>query len=63
MGAETLAENIYFSLLQKSKRGRSLKSKSFHLEARAFINNLPGKVVSPAVAALNETRRDTNQRS
>ncbi len=42
--AETLAEDIYFNLLQKSKRGLSLTPKAFNLIAQSYIKDLSEKV-------------------
>jgi len=42
--AESLAEDLYFNLIQKSKRGLSLSSKQFNLVAKGFLKDLTGKV-------------------
>jgi len=42
--AEAMAEDLYFNLLQKSKRGLSLSSKQFHLIAQSFVKDLTEKV-------------------
>jgi len=44
LDAEALAEQTYWDLNQKSKRGLSLSSKQFHLVAQSFLKDLTEKV-------------------
>lgn len=54
--AEVIAEDMYFNLLQKTKRGLSLTSKHFHLVAQSFIKDLADKVERESTLPTNQQR-------
>jgi integrase len=56
LDVEAIAEDLYFNLLQKSKRGLSLSSKQFHLVAQLFIKDLTEKVERESALPENKQR-------
>jgi integrase len=54
--AEVLAEQMYWDLSEKHKRGLSLTSKYFHLVAQSFLKDLTDKVERESSLPINQQR-------